>query len=243
MSDVGQLAKKTSYRADIQGLRAVASLLVAHISHLVRTCSGGVDVFFVVSAVLITRSLLRQIDTTGRVNFVQFWGGLARRLLPAASWSCSPSPSLPCSGCRALSGRNDPTDVRVDLCMSRPGSLRSIRWTISSKLSRRSSRAALLGAVHARPIVLVMADHRRRIRPLAARRWCEAEDTICGRFRRDFRGVAHALDRRDPSESSVHLLQYVSRACGISVSVRRWRVPPNDRPAQGSPRRFRLDRA
>src|SRR5262249_18028407 len=38
----------------------------------------------VVSALLITRSLLRQLEATGRVDFVQFWGGLARRLLPSA---------------------------------------------------------------------------------------------------------------------------------------------------------------
>ena len=82
---MNQLPQKTTeYRADIQGLRAVASILVATYHIWFGRVSGGVDVFFVVSAMLITRSLLRQIDTTGRVNFVQFWGGLARRLLPAA---------------------------------------------------------------------------------------------------------------------------------------------------------------
>jgi peptidoglycan/LPS O-acetylase OafA/YrhL len=76
--------KTTEYRADIQGLRAVASILVATYHIWFGRVSGGVDVFFVVSAVLITRSLLRQIETTGRVNFLEFWSGLARRLLPAA---------------------------------------------------------------------------------------------------------------------------------------------------------------
>jgi len=80
-----QLPKKTTeYRADIQGLRAVASLLVATYHIWFGRVSGGVDVFFVVSAFLITRSLLRQVDAAGRVDFVAFWGGLARRLLPAA---------------------------------------------------------------------------------------------------------------------------------------------------------------
>ena len=82
---MNQLPKKSAeYRADIQGLRAVASILVATYHIWFGRVSGGVDVFFVVSAVLITKSLLRQIDKTGRVNFVEFWGGMARRLLPAA---------------------------------------------------------------------------------------------------------------------------------------------------------------
>ena len=82
---MNQLPKKSAeYRADIQGLRAVASILVATYHIWFGRVSGGVDVFFVVSAVLITKSLLRQIDKTGRVDFVEFWSGMARRLLPAA---------------------------------------------------------------------------------------------------------------------------------------------------------------
>jgi len=78
------LEKKATYRPDIQGLRAVAALLVATYHIWFGRVSGGVDVFFAVSAFLITTSLLRQLDTKGRVDFVAFWGGLARRLLPAA---------------------------------------------------------------------------------------------------------------------------------------------------------------
>lgn len=72
------------YFPHIQGLRAVAALLVAvyHI-HLDRI-SGGVDVFFVVSGVLVTLGLLRQADETGQVQWKGFLSGLALRLLPAA---------------------------------------------------------------------------------------------------------------------------------------------------------------
>ena len=85
MTDSRQsLEKKAAYRPDIQGLRAVAALLVGTYHIWFGRVSGGVDVFFAVSAFLITTSLLRQLDTKGRVDFVAFWGGLARRLLPAA---------------------------------------------------------------------------------------------------------------------------------------------------------------
>jgi len=43
-----------------------------------------VDVFFVLSAFLVTSTLLRQVDRSGQVNYFEFWGGLARRLLPAS---------------------------------------------------------------------------------------------------------------------------------------------------------------
>ena len=74
-----------SYRSEIQGLRAVAALLVAAYHIWFGRVSGGVDVFIVVSAFLITTALLKQVETGGRVQFGMFWGGLVRRLVPAAS--------------------------------------------------------------------------------------------------------------------------------------------------------------
>ena len=56
-------------RREIQGLRAVAVLLVV-LFHLWpgRVPGGyvGVDVFFVISGFLITSLLLREVDRTGR---------------------------------------------------------------------------------------------------------------------------------------------------------------------------------
>ena len=74
---------KQNFRPEIQGLRAVAALLVAAYHIWLGRVSGGVDVFIVVSAFLITTSLLRQADD-GRIDFLAFWSGLARRLLPSA---------------------------------------------------------------------------------------------------------------------------------------------------------------
>ena len=75
------------FRADIQGLRAVAVGLVVifHIfPNLVTGGYVGVDVFFVISGYLISGLLLRRVERDGRVDFKQFYISRARRLLPAA---------------------------------------------------------------------------------------------------------------------------------------------------------------
>jgi peptidoglycan/LPS O-acetylase OafA/YrhL len=71
-------------RPEIQGLRAVAALLVAIYHIWLGRVSGGVDVFFVVSAYVVTKALMRQIEGSGRIGFAEFWGKLVRRLLPTA---------------------------------------------------------------------------------------------------------------------------------------------------------------
>ncbi|RMB80083.1 acyltransferase family protein [Streptomyces shenzhenensis] len=75
-------------RFDIQGLRAVAVVLVV-LSHAgVSQISGGyigVDVFFVMSGFLITSLLLRELATTGRVSVRSFYARRALRLLPVSS--------------------------------------------------------------------------------------------------------------------------------------------------------------
>jgi peptidoglycan/LPS O-acetylase OafA/YrhL len=73
-------------RLDIQGLRAVAVILVI-VNHLVGWPTGGfvgVDVFFVISGFLITGLLLREKEETGRISFAQFYARRIKRILPAA---------------------------------------------------------------------------------------------------------------------------------------------------------------
>lgn len=74
-------------RGDIEGLRAVAVLLVMLYHAGVSQVPGGfigVDVFFVVSGFVITAGLLRELESTGRVRLLAFYGRRAKRLLPAA---------------------------------------------------------------------------------------------------------------------------------------------------------------
>lgn len=75
------------FRPEIQGLRAIAVLMV--IVHHLRpgALSGGfigVDMFFVISGYLITAHLFREARETGRIRLGAFWSRRIRRLLPLA---------------------------------------------------------------------------------------------------------------------------------------------------------------
>ncbi len=74
-----------SYRADIDGLRAIAVLAVLafHVSpDLLPGGFLGVDVFFLLSGYLISMIVLRE-QADGRFRFVTFYGRRVRRLFPA----------------------------------------------------------------------------------------------------------------------------------------------------------------
>lgn len=74
-------------RKDIQGLRAVAVLIViAYHADFPFIPGGfiGVDIFFVLSGFLITGALLREVAKNGRINLGNFWARRVRRLLPAS---------------------------------------------------------------------------------------------------------------------------------------------------------------
>jgi peptidoglycan/LPS O-acetylase OafA/YrhL len=76
-----------AFRADIEGLRAVAVTLVLLFHASVPHFAGGfagVDVFFVISGFLIIGGLRREVHADGTVRLVRFFAGRARRLLPSA---------------------------------------------------------------------------------------------------------------------------------------------------------------
>ena len=77
-----------SRRDDLQGLRAVAVLLVVLGHARVGGLRGGyvgVDVFFVLSGFFITGLLLADVEKHGTVSFRRFYARRIRRILPAAA--------------------------------------------------------------------------------------------------------------------------------------------------------------
>ncbi|WP_159548750.1 acyltransferase family protein [Billgrantia tianxiuensis] len=78
--------QKPQYRPDIDGLRAIAVILVvAYHAEIPGFDFGfiGVDVFFVISGYLITSLLIRELERTGDISLLAFYGRRVRRLMPA----------------------------------------------------------------------------------------------------------------------------------------------------------------
>ena len=77
---------RLGFRGDIEGLRAIAILLVVAAHARVTWLAGGfvgVDIFFVLSGFLITGLLVREVTESGRIDFASFYIRRLRRLMPA----------------------------------------------------------------------------------------------------------------------------------------------------------------
>lgn len=88
MNTIEKSQAPSGFRPDIQGLRAVAVLLVLIYHIWPESLSGGyvgVDVFFVISGFLITSMLARDVENSGRIRLLEFYARRARRLMPAAT--------------------------------------------------------------------------------------------------------------------------------------------------------------
>ncbi|CAM4189389.1 acyltransferase [Kibdelosporangium persicum] len=81
---VRPVAARRAQLPALDGLRGIAILgvLLFHTGHLPGGFLG-VDLFFALSGYLITDLLLREVEATGTVSLVAFWGRRIRRLLPA----------------------------------------------------------------------------------------------------------------------------------------------------------------
>jgi len=86
--EAGTAPEDRRFRPDIQGLRALAIVLVVlYHAHIPGVGGGfvGVDVFFVISGFVITGVLLRERASTGGTSIIAFYARRVRRILPAAS--------------------------------------------------------------------------------------------------------------------------------------------------------------
>jgi peptidoglycan/LPS O-acetylase OafA/YrhL len=82
---VGTTNGGAGFREDIEGLRAVAVLLVVLFHVEVAGFEAGfigVDVFFVISGFLISKQLFGEASGSGRIGLIGFWGRRLRRLMP-----------------------------------------------------------------------------------------------------------------------------------------------------------------
>lgn len=76
------------FRPDVEALRALAVTMVLLFHAGLAVVPGGfagVDVFFVISGFLITGLLVRELESTARIRFRNFYARRIRRLIPAAA--------------------------------------------------------------------------------------------------------------------------------------------------------------
>lgn len=86
--EAGTAPGDRKFRPDVEGLRAVAVVLVVLYHAGVPALSGGfvgVDVFFVLSGFVITGLLLRERVSSRKTRLLAFYGRRCRRILPAAT--------------------------------------------------------------------------------------------------------------------------------------------------------------
>ena len=139
MTEAAPPVEGSKRRRDIEGLRGVAVFVVVAFHVGLPLFSGGfigVDVFFVISGYLITRNLLIESGSTGRVSLRSTSGPVAFAgwSRPCRSWSSRPSwppcSSLPATdiGCSRQAGRLGQL-VRLQHLLRSPAGRRLLRRT------------------------------------------------------------------------------------------------------------------
>jgi peptidoglycan/LPS O-acetylase OafA/YrhL len=81
-------SRNLGFRPDIEGLRAIAVLGVVVFHAAIPHLAGGfigVDVFYVISGFLITGLMVKEIESSGRVDMMAFYARRCRRILPSAA--------------------------------------------------------------------------------------------------------------------------------------------------------------
>lgn len=81
----GSNQQRDRFRPELEGLRAFAVLMVVTYHIWLDRVSGGVDIFLMVSAFLLTLSFVRRAERHQSLNLTSHWLRRFRRLLPAAA--------------------------------------------------------------------------------------------------------------------------------------------------------------
>ncbi|WP_315913038.1 acyltransferase family protein [Arthrobacter sp. lap29] len=75
-------ARQRKFLPEVQGLRALAVLMVVSYHVWFGRISGGVDVFLLVSAFLLTGQFTRKLESGKALELLKYWVHLFKRLLP-----------------------------------------------------------------------------------------------------------------------------------------------------------------
>lgn len=79
------VSRYSGFRKEVQGLRAVAVLLVVIYHVFLGRVSGGVDIFLLISAFFMTLSFVRKIESGRPLAIGRYWLHTFKRLLPLAT--------------------------------------------------------------------------------------------------------------------------------------------------------------
>ncbi|WP_035764551.1 acyltransferase family protein [Arthrobacter sp. H20] len=85
MKQASGLTPREGYRPEVQGLRALAVLMVVTYHIWFDRVSGGVDIFLLISAFLMTLTFVKKSDRDAPFTLRAHWVHLFKRLLPAAA--------------------------------------------------------------------------------------------------------------------------------------------------------------
>ena len=141
------------FRQDIQGLRALAVLLVVLDHAEIGPFHGGfigVDVFFVISGFLITGLLVSEAERSGRVSLLGFYARRARRILPAATLVIVVDGRRPASTSSPRSRPAGPSRTRCGRRSSSPTSSSPTTAPTTSRPTPRPRRCSTTGRSRSR---------------------------------------------------------------------------------------------
>lgn len=99
-------AAARKYPPEVQGLRALAVLMVVAYHVWFGRISGGVDIFLLISAFLLTGQFTRKLEAGRPLDLLKYWVHLFKRLLPLIAVTLWPPWGHSAIPARGTVGRN-----------------------------------------------------------------------------------------------------------------------------------------